>query len=141
MNKLSTLTLIFTLIITTSISASNFVMITDLGSSARSIALGNVDGYNTSADAVFSNPAALSNVKGYSVSLFSSTLMNDVHYFNAAISAQTSFGTIAVGLYEQSVSNIASTSTSAHIATPVDSYQYKKNDPNIAYPEDVTSKH
>ena len=54
MNKLSTLTLIASLITASVLSATNFVSITDLGSSARSIALGNVDGYSNSADAVFS---------------------------------------------------------------------------------------
>ena len=71
MNKLSTLTLIASLITASVVSATNFVSVTDLGSSARSIALGNVDGYSNSADAVFSNPAALTNVHGLSVSLFS----------------------------------------------------------------------
>ena len=139
MNKLSTLTLIISLIITSAVSATNFVMLTDLGSSARSIALGNVDGYNNAADAVFSNPAALTHVNGYSVSLFSSKLMNEVNYFNAALSAKTAYGTIAVGIYEQSVSNIASTSSSSYKATQTGSYDFKNTALKLSYQEDIAS--
>ena len=142
MNKLSTLTLIASLITSTVLSATNFVSITDLGSSARSIALGNVDGYSNSADAVFSNPAALTNVHGLSVSLFSATLMNEVSYFNAALSAKTAHGTIAVGIYEQSVSNIASTDIAGNYnkAIQTGSYDFKNSVVKLSYQEDLSAK-
>ena len=54
MNKLLTFLLIFSLLTSSLILATNFVMISDLGASARSIALGNVSGYSQSSSAVFS---------------------------------------------------------------------------------------
>ena len=58
--------------------ATNFVLISDLGSSARSISLGNTLGTSHSAEAIFGNPAALNQVDGYSLSLFSTNIMNEV---------------------------------------------------------------
>tara|TARA_B100000700_G_scaffold289799_1_gene347420 strand:- start:22 stop:927 length:906 start_codon:yes stop_codon:yes gene_type:complete len=139
MNKHSLLITIASLIIASSLVATDFVMISDLGSSARSIALGNVDGYNTAADAVFSNPAALTNTSTYSVSLFSSKLMNDVHYFNAAISAKTAYGTFAAGIYEQAVTGIASTSRINHQIAQTGSYAYKNTQMKLSYQTDLSS--
>ena len=62
---------IFGLLSSTIILATNFVLISDLGTSARSIALGNTLGTSHSAEAIFGNPAALDYVNGYSLSLFS----------------------------------------------------------------------
>ena len=38
---------------------SNFSLISDIGASAQSIALGNIEGSSRTADAIFSNPAGL----------------------------------------------------------------------------------
>ena len=53
------------------VNAAEYALISDLGTSARQIALGNVSGFSDSADSVFENPAALYRVDQFSLSLFS----------------------------------------------------------------------
>ncbi|MDC0036806.1 hypothetical protein OAJ27_01010 [bacterium] len=122
-----------------SLFATDYTMITDLGSSARSIALGNVYGYADSAEAVFANPASFTAVNKYTVSVFSTKLMNEVQYFNGAISVPTRFGTLAAGIYEQSVSNITSTTRSSYKAVQSGSYDYKNSVFKLAYQENISA--
>lgn len=108
MNRYLTILWVY-ILSSTIILATNFVLISDLGTSARSIALGNTLGTSHSAEAIFGNPAALDYVNGYSLSLFSTNVMNEVKYYNIAISSSLSSGKIAFGIYEQSVKDIPST--------------------------------
>tara|TARA_B100001989_G_C24512741_1_gene451369 strand:- start:232 stop:1125 length:894 start_codon:yes stop_codon:yes gene_type:complete len=114
--------------------ATNFVMVSDVGVSAKAIALGNTVGHGESAAAVFDNAAALSNVKGNSIALFSTQLFDEVSYFNVALSSYTKVGTIAVGLYEQSVQDIpATTYNSDSQVESIGTYDWKNSIVKIAY--------
>ncbi|RAP25780.1 hypothetical protein DID78_07275 [Candidatus Marinamargulisbacteria bacterium SCGC AG-343-D04] len=90
-------------------NAVDFALLTDIGSSAQSIALGNIEGYSAGSDAVFSNPANLSKTSGYSMSVFSTTFMEEINYYNLSMSGKTPFGTVGIGIYESSVTNLPKT--------------------------------
>jgi len=53
---------------------ADYVMLTDLGSSAQSVGRGQVEGFSDSSNAIFENPAGLSRISKTSLSVFSSTL-------------------------------------------------------------------
>ena len=57
-------------------------MLTELGSSARLIATGGVEGFNYGAKSIFENPASLSRVYRRSLSAFTTELMDEVTYLN-----------------------------------------------------------
>ncbi len=80
--------------------------ITQLGSSAKMIGIGNVEGFDDSASAIFENPAALSSTKKYSLSAFQATLMEDTNYINLAGAAKTPIGEFGVGFMQVAVGGI-----------------------------------
>ncbi len=88
------------------IAAANYELLTDLGASADTIAIGNVEGFNGSAAAVFENPAALYAVDNTSVGLFMTTLLNEVYYKNMSIAGRTPLGVFGVGYMEATVFDI-----------------------------------
>ncbi|MBI59777.1 hypothetical protein CL657_01000 [bacterium] len=80
-----------------------------VGSSARSIRLGGVEGMSSHADSVFENPAALYRIKRFSSSFFQTEFMEEVVYQNVAFATRTSFGVFGVGFFNVGVDNIPKT--------------------------------
>jgi hypothetical protein len=86
---------------------------TEHGISARSIALGSVEGFSNSATSIFDNPAGLYRVKNYSLSIFKSTIMDyQVFYNSVAFAGTTPFGKIGFGFYEAASFEIPETGVS-----------------------------
>lgn len=100
---------VFSLLImpTTAFSASiNATNITDLGTSARMIGLGNIEGFGDDSSVLFENPAALANVNNWSTSIFGTTIMNAVNYSAWSAAYRTRYGTFALGRMGAAVSDI-----------------------------------
>ena len=89
--------------------ASSYQVLSELGSSARAIALGNVDGFSDSRTAVFSNPAALTNINHVSVSAFTSTIMEDLNYISGSINSDLPIGKVGIGYYAAQTADLYST--------------------------------
>ncbi len=90
-------------------AAAQFFQLADVGSSAEMIGKGNVTGFSHSANGIFDNPASLYRVQDMSLSLFTTTFMEEYHYFNGAYAAKTSLGTVGIGVYSQAVSDLYDT--------------------------------
>lgn len=90
------------LLVSKSIShADTYDMISQLGSSARHIAIGNVDGFSMGADNIFENPAGLYRINTYALNLFSSKILWDTTYSSMAIAGAINNKSVwAVGIYE-----------------------------------------
>tara|TARA_Y100001970_G_scaffold100782_1_gene126597 strand:- start:1039 stop:1959 length:921 start_codon:yes stop_codon:yes gene_type:complete len=101
--------IVIVLLFITPIRATYYMLMTDLGVSAQSIALGNTHGYITSSEAIFSNPASMLNSNDYSFSIFSSKLMNEIEYLQISLSSETDFGSFGAGIYHQKVTDIPAT--------------------------------
>jgi hypothetical protein len=118
-------------------------VISELGSSARSIGLGNVDGFSDSATAVFSNPANLYQTKGYSVSFFTANLMNEINYSNFALNTRVGKGIVGVGFYDARVDNLIETAqnndTDQTVAN-VGTFDYKSSIMKLAYQQSLNEK-
>ncbi len=98
--------LMLLLVFSACIYSADALLLTNLGSSARMIALGNIEGYSLGANAVFENPASLYRVKNYSVSLFTAKLMDEAVYKNASFAYRTDAGVFAAGFMSVDVSEI-----------------------------------
>lgn len=66
--------------------AADYLTPLDLGSSAKSIGLGKLEGFAYDSSLVFENAAGLHKLKGYSLSLFSTQLMGEVKYTYLSLS-------------------------------------------------------
>jgi len=82
------------------------LLITDLGSSARMIALGGVEGFTWTSNAVFENPASLAKIKNHSISAFTSKIIDEVTYINLSYATRTKYGQFGVGYMSASVGGI-----------------------------------
>lgn len=73
-----------------------YYMLSDVGTSARSIALGNIEGLGESGNSIFENPAAMYQIKNYSFSVFKTTFFNELEYLN--VNAAASLGNFSFGV-------------------------------------------
>ncbi len=90
-------------------AATNYWMMTDFGTSARMIGYGGVEGFGSSADTVFENPAGLFRIHQNSVSLFTTKIMDEVNYFSGAMASRTPWGVFGLGYMHASVWDIPHT--------------------------------
>jgi hypothetical protein len=88
---------------------TDYALIYDLGTSARQIAMGNIDGFSESSDSVFENPAGLYRINQFSMSVFSTKVMGEVQYTMMAISGKMPMGRIGVGVMQATVGDIPKT--------------------------------
>ena len=111
--KIQKLTLLFSALILLSSEAnfaSDALLISDVGTSAKMLAVGQIEGFDDTAVAIFENPAALHHVEKQSVSLFTTTLFDEVHFRNVAYARKFSKGTLGIGYMSAGVDDIAHTS-------------------------------
>jgi hypothetical protein len=101
--------LITLLLLTSSLYAASYEP-SSLGTSARQIALGNIEGFSDSAAVLFENPAGLQAINKISLSSFKATLLDDVHYLNVAFALDTVLGRIGIGYLTNFVDGIPLTS-------------------------------
>lgn len=124
---------------------ADFNLVTDIGTSARMISLGRIEGFDTSAASIFENPAALSYVGESSISLFRTTLVNEFHYNNMAIAIETPVGKLGFGYMENVTYDLYETIavTGNHMPNDkkeivaVGTFDYKSQVYKLAYQWDV----
>ncbi len=103
--------LVALLFLSSAIFSANALMVTDVGTSARMLGMGQIEGFDTSAISIFENPAVLYRIENQSVAVYSTKLMSEVDYRNFAYAKKTKFGTFAVGYMSAAVSGIPETVT------------------------------
>lgn len=106
-----------------------------LGNSAHMIGIGRIAGFDTSAQAVFENSAALSHPNHFSVaSMYSSFMANQVAYTNFAISLPVFFGHVGVGLmYYEVPYNEVTAQDSFDEYIVVDHFDYRRGMAKVGY--------
>ncbi|NQY75176.1 MAG: hypothetical protein HRT90_10540, partial [Candidatus Margulisbacteria bacterium] len=85
---------------------AEYFLLTDVGSSAEMIGIGNIEGFSKSSNSVFENPASLYRVDNYSTSFFTTTFMGEVVYSNVSAAYNTPWGVVAAGYMSTGVSGI-----------------------------------
>lgn len=87
-------------------------LISDYGASARLIGIGNIEGFSTSSEAVFENPASLFRVDNMSISAFQTSLVEDIKLsaystvFNISQDTKLGFGILSYGVGDIKVTGI-----------------------------------
>ena len=90
-------------------SEGSYFVPSSVGTSARMIRIGNIEGLTPLASNVFENPASLHLTKENSLSLFTTKFMNEVDYKNIAVSKKFGFGTIGLGFMTMGIEGIPHT--------------------------------
>jgi hypothetical protein len=93
---------------------ADYFMSTDVGSSARMIRIGNIEGFSDLSSAIFENPASLYKTKTISTAMFTTTFMEEVKYLNLSASARTPFGVFGAGYMSVGVPDIPYTQENEH---------------------------
>ena len=138
MIKLILFTVIFLSTMLFSASYEDYIIQTEYGISAHSIALGSIEGFSHSATSIFDNPAGLYRVKNYSISVFKSTIMDYQLFYNSvAFASATPLGKIGFGFYEAASFEIPETGTYMEGATKkhqvIDNFDYKSSIYKFSY--------
>jgi hypothetical protein len=94
----------------TPIYATEAFLLTDIGSSARMIGIGNIEGFSTNANTVFENPAGLHYINNYSLTAFTTKIIDEVTYRNIALGINTDYGHFGFGYMSADVTDIPYTS-------------------------------
>lgn len=115
--------------------SKSFLSITDIGSSARSIGLGGVEGFSNSSEATFENPAALHRIKKAGFSLYSLRLMGDIDYLNVTVGTSVrGLGTFSAGFLRASTAAIPETGLNGLNQFIVkDTFDYKSSVMKLSY--------
>ena len=123
------------LLIKSSISfAATYQTMTELGTSASMIGLGNIHGFERSSNVIFDNPAGLNNIKGISGGSFYTDLMNgEIEYRNLSFGIQTHVGAFAVGYMESAVDDIPRTAEQDGEFIQTGSFGYKNQLAKLGY--------
>lgn len=116
-------------------------LISEIGTSAQMIGVGNVSGFGQGAAVLFENPASLTNSEDTSLSLFTTKILDEVNYISLAISTETDFGKIGFGYLESAVFDIPHTDLNGSNRVFVDSYfDYKDTIYKFTYQADVNDR-
>ncbi len=140
----SILAFFLSLIFYSNIEAANYLMITDLGSSAEMIRRGNIEGFSSGSNSIFENPAGLYRVNYISTSVFASELMDEVTYRNVSVAFKSDIGVFALGYMDAGVDDIISTKLQGEgdnatvVADGV--FSYKNRVIKLGYQTSITEK-
>jgi hypothetical protein len=127
-------------VLKSSLFAANSLMLTDLGSSAEMMSVGNIEGFGKSSNAIFENPASLTYVDTSSFSAFTTSIFSEITYVNVSMAHRFPFGTLAVGYMDASVGGVPHTgqntdSNQTHYA--LYEFDYKNTLLKVAYQKDL----
>ena len=85
---------------------AQYFLPTTVGTSARMIALGNIEGFSNQANSVMENPAGLYRIRKASGSFFTTKLMDEVQYVNGAVAVRMPVGVLGLGYMGVGVNNV-----------------------------------
>ena len=87
----------------------DYFFLTDVGTSAHSVRLGNIEGHSGLAAGVFENPASIYKTYRLSTSLFQTQLMDEVTYRSLAATFRLPLGVLGVGVMSTRVDELFET--------------------------------
>jgi hypothetical protein len=111
----------------------------EVGSSARSIRLGNIEGFSHLANTVFENPAGMYRIRKFSTSAFTTRFMDEVGYTNVSAAMRMPVGMLGAGLMMTGVDGIPETYMRDDGEFDVSGYfNYRNNVAKLAYQYSVS---
>ena len=110
-----------------SANTAHYFLISELGTSAEMIALGNIEGFSNSSNSLFENVAGLYRVQRYSASFFTSEIISEVNYTNLSLAYNTGKGVIAAGYMSQTIADIIHTDWDNAVNWPIEKSRFSSN--------------
>jgi hypothetical protein len=121
--------------------SATYQSMTDLGTSAGMIGLGNIHGFEQSSNVLFDNPAGLNFVKGISGGSFFTELMGgEIQYKNGSVGLKTHVGTFAIGYMGAMVDGIPKTAEKNGEFIQLGSFGYKNQLAKLGYAFELTQR-
>jgi hypothetical protein len=100
---------LMTILLNTSIFSNDSILISDIGSTAEYIAVGGNEAVSLGAHNIFNNPSMIGKERSKSLSLFTTTLMENVQFRSIAVSKQWKKLSLGLGYMDSVVSDIPET--------------------------------
>ncbi len=97
-------------------SAAYFIP-TEVGTSAGSVRLGNIEGFSDTSSSTLENPAGLYRLNKFSANLFSTTFMEEINYQNFSVAARLPVGVLGFGYMSAGVDGIPNTGSNGSDAS------------------------
>jgi len=112
----------------------------EVGSSARMIGMGGVEGFGFGAENVFENSAGLSRIKHYGMSAFTTKFMDEAEYKNIAGAVRIGNGVLGIGYMTLGYKDIAETgqNSSSGEYYRISNFRYDNSVVKVGYARDVT---
>ena len=109
--------------------AEYFIPHLEVGSSAKMIGIGQIEGFDNSSATVFNNPAGLYKIKQLSFSAFQTQFLETLNYLNLATAIDTNIVNIGLGYMQLSVDDIPHTAIdeTTGFYTVIDYYKYNNS--------------
>jgi len=116
-------------------SESEFMVISEVGSSAGAVRIANVQGFSNLSNSVFENPAALYRTYQGSVSVFQTTFMEEVGYLSGSAAIRTKRGVFGFGYMRSSIDGLYKTDVNSvsEIYTTGETFDEKREIIKVAY--------
>ena len=117
-----------------------YQMISDIGSSAEMISIGNIEGFSKTSNSIFENPAALTHINIVSAALFSTTIMQEVSYNNLSVAYNSPYGVFGLGYMSAGVDGLPITAKDSnnYIINTGNSFSYKNHIIKLGYAYPLT---
>jgi hypothetical protein len=113
---------------------SDYFVLTEAGSNARMIRIGNVEGFSPLSSSVFENPAGLYRVYKFSSSMFTTTFMGELKYQNVSVSYRLPMGILGLGYMKLGVDGLESTmKNDSNKISSVGSFNYENSMAKAVY--------
>jgi hypothetical protein len=122
----------------TIVGEADYFMITDLGTSAKTISLGKTQGVYEGAVNVFENPASIKPYTTLSTNVFYSSIMDEVEYAALSLSSRFFGGSIGIGYMQSSISDIYETAESGGRYISIGTFDYLSYVAKLAYQYDLS---
>ena len=106
------LMMVISLFFVTRVLGSDYLIITEVGTSATTIGKGGIQGFDHTSNSIFENPATLVYTPKIGVSSFMTNLFGEYNIMAMSGSMETKFGTFGLGLVQGGVNGLSNTSVS-----------------------------
>lgn len=116
------------------------LQVSDIGSSARMISMGNIEGFSQSSNAIFENPAALHSIQKNAFSSFGTRIFDEAKYANFSYSWRSKWGNWALGHMFVYVDGIAQTDISNDQFIPVSYFGYRNSLSKLAFQRALSNR-
>ncbi|MFH1715484.1 MAG: hypothetical protein ABH857_04780 [Elusimicrobiota bacterium] len=138
--KYKILIMILILTLTPLVFSADAFLVTEIGTSADMISIGNIYSMNGSAESIFHNPAGLSRTKKYGISAFTTKFINECVYKNFAGTMRIGNGVLGAGYMELGIDDIPLTGESGNRFYEISKFDYNNSLTKIGYAMPVVSK-